>query len=243
MRTGMPPLCVAALLSVVVAPSADGARQRVDLGPAAPGQTVRIPFKAPRRDHNTTATRVTIGEREAAIAHSEPGRVTVYVPKLSPGELSVRVYAGRRRVAADQIEIVAPFRRSFVFARRGEEIELLRVTSTSSEPTRNVRSMDARLSFDLVDDSGHLLYATSVLDPSEVPAETFTPAREGDTVSVGRVGVEHRSVFPVQLPAVPGATELRVYRAPAGLDIFSPEGRRQRILLRRFPLETGEGAP
>ena len=241
MRTRMPPLCVAAWLFTIIVCAAAGA-SRVGVGSAAPGQSITIPFDVSNRDRGATATRVTVGDREAPIALSEPGRVTVYVPALPPGEVSVRVYADRVLVASDRIEIVVPPRRSFLFARSGEEIELLRVRPTSSEASHNVRSMEARLSFDLVDGSGTLLYSTSVLDPSEGSAESFTRSEEGTALSPGHTRVEHRSVFPVQLPAMPTATEIRVYRAPAGLDIFTPEGRAQRILLRRFPLVKGEGA-
>lgn len=241
MRTRMPPLCVGVWLFTIIACATAVASQGVDLGSAAPGQAVTIPLDALRRTQNDGVTRVTIGGRDAAIALAERGRVIVYVPVLPPGEVPVRVYAGNTLVASNRIEIVASPRRSFLFARSGEQIELLRVRPTSSEASRNVRSLEPRLSFDLVDSTGTLLYSTSVVDPSEASAESFTRSEEGSAVSLGQARVEHRSVFPVQLPAMPAATELRVYRAPAGLDIFTPEGRAQRILLRRFPLEK-EGA-
>jgi hypothetical protein len=245
MRTPMPPLCVIALLFVVIGGATADAEEPADLGSAnlgsaAPGQTVTIPFQAPKRPQDAVATRVTIGGRDAPIARSEAGFVTVYVPNVAPDELAVRVYVGIVAINPGRITVVSPPYRRFLFAREGNGLEIVRVAPTAGEPDGNVRSMDARLSFDLVDGSGRLLYSTSVLDPAATLNESFAPAAGGGPMALGRSRVEHRSVFPVRLPAVSGARELRVYRAPAGLDIFGSEGRQQRILLRRFALRGGE---
>jgi len=158
--------------------------------------------------------------------------IELWVPVLPVGDTTVSIYQGSNLLGRRRLEIRDALTRRLMLEYRDEGIRLIRSTPVASPPTGHVRSRDGRLSFDLVNEVGAVIYSGTVLDPSQVRAEVMTASPDTPGASVlGRGEYERSGVIFVDIPTPPNNATLRVYRAEVDADLFTVEGRTLRHLI------------
>jgi hypothetical protein len=173
------------------------------------------------------------GDGSRVPARATPdGDVEVVVPALPAGENTVSVFQGQRRLGRGRLNVLDAATRQLAIAYGREGFTLLRSTPAAGPPTGHVRSRQPRLSFDLINAQGAVVYSGTVVDPSQVPGEVLTQATSaGGPAWIGRGGTEQEGLILIRVPTPPGPVTLKVYRAPEKLDLFTTDGRAGRRLV------------
>jgi hypothetical protein len=155
------------------------------------------------------------------------------VPMLDPApQAEVVVYADGRRIVAGRISILPTISRRLVFAFEGDSLRLLRALPSADAPAAHVRTARPRLSIDLVNEHGVLIYSATVLHPLKTPAEGFYltegEGKERTTLGIGRAEAPEAVTFSVDIPNPRVPVSVVVYDVPENVDVLTDEGREQR---------------
>jgi hypothetical protein len=241
---GRPVVRALVLISLVTAHLASEsksalARIRVSQESARPGESIQVDVRGKRVATNEPIRALFDDGVRAPARFTGEGQLEVTVPLLPVGESTVAVYQGRRLLGRGTLEIRDASTRRLMFSYGPEGIALVRTTRSAGSPTGHTRSRGARLSFDLVNANGAVVYSATIPDPGQARPEVLTqPLAAGGPVVIGRGLPETAGIFFLEIPTPPGRVSLRVYRADGSLDLFTAQGRSQ-----RRPLATVEVTP
>jgi hypothetical protein len=175
--------------------------------------------------------RVTIGGQPTRVSRVLSNTdLDVVVPMQAPGNVDVRLRDGSTTTTASAtFAVLDTDCRRFVMRMTGNQVEILRVEPCFDTADREVATLNPRLSFDLVDEAGSVVYTASIPHPLETHSEVFS--RSGSSATIGRRDPPASAVFWVRFPNLPNARALVVYRVPAGLNIKDQINRDSRVPL------------
>lgn len=220
-----------ALAASLVVQAESFARVRLSQESARPGDPVLVQLRD-QHVRGEEPIRAEFGNGTPAPARMTPeGDIEVIVPVMPAGETTLSVYQGQKLLGRGTIDIRESATRLLTISYGPDGLRLLRTSPATGPPTGYVRSRQPRLSFDLINAQGAVVYSGTVLDPAEVRGEVLTQASAGGPVQIGRGAIEASGVVFIEVPTPPGPVSLRVYRAAASIDLFTNEGRAQRRLI------------
>jgi hypothetical protein len=227
---------VVTVLAVTLIAQTDAfARIRLSQESARPGDPVLVQLRD-EQIRGEEPIRAMFGKDTPAAARLTPdGDIEVIVPMIPAGESSLSIYQGQNLLGRGTMEVRESATRLLTISYGPDGIAFLHESPGMGTPTGHVRSRQPRLSFDLINARGAVVYSGTILDPAETRAEVLTQASaNGGPMQVGRGALETSGVIFVEVPTLPGPASLRVYRAAANLDLFTTEGRGQRRLIGTF---------
>jgi hypothetical protein len=194
-----------------------------------PGDELAIHSPAASFVDNTTIE-VKFGDViSSAIRVDDSHSIGVAVPVLEPGPVKVVVRDRGDLVGEAEVTIVRhPLRRLRLVLRNGE------VTIENAYPYNGeygqIAKTGRRISYDVLDESGALVYSGAISHPAESTLEVFgDPALEEGIQRVERG--ESSMQFLVRIPNLEGRTTIRFYEAGPELDLTDPDDRALRELL------------
>jgi hypothetical protein len=207
----------------------------VEPASARPGTTVRI--RASRPVFQSPNPSVQIGGRPAALVRrGSDHEVDVIVPVADAGRSRVRVGSGgwsrRGRVTllpAPSVELL--------IALEGSSVKLVRATPRAGEATARALRDQARLSYDVINRLGGLVYTGVIVDPTRREVFDGPDAKNANLHGTAPSG---SAVFAVKVPNVPGRFSVKLYRLGAGIDLATEAGRAQRVPLGELTVEKKE---
>lgn len=180
--------------------------------------------------------RATVGKRPARVRVVNDKLIAVRVPGLEPGAADVVVTSGNRAFKRATVMIRDTPGRSLRIVTDGKSFRLRDVRPSRDAFTGNVRSSQPRLSFDVIGQNGVAVYRASVVSPIASGGEYFSIDGTSPRVNIGRVAPPRGAEFAIRIPTPPPGTILRVYAVPAGVDVSTEEGRKQRTFLQEVVL-------
>lgn len=227
-------------LSIVVVLCACPRQHEATFFPASVGpcESLRIQIASADLD-STSHTRVTIAGQTAPVVRVVSSHVLeVIVPRLpAQTDAPVAVFSGNQQVGTGELQILDAAALRLVLTVDKNTYSVVRSTPSGDAPTGHVRDMGARLSIDVLTGQGTLIHSATILDPSQTPMERFVPAGDPQgSVRAGRRSVPGPKAFAVTIPATAEGASIRIYRAPAGLDVMTEDGRAKRSLLATLEL-------
>ncbi len=166
--------------------------------------------------------RVAVGGQPAHVSRVISNTdIDVVVPMQPPATVEVHVSDGDHIIALATFSVLDTNCRRFVMSMEANHVKLLRVEPCFDNVDGDVATLNPRLSFDLVDNAGHVLHTVSIPHPLETPTEVFS--RSGKEATIGRTSAPSHAVFWIRMPNLPNAHTIRVYRVAAGLDLKDPQ--------------------
>ncbi len=201
---------------------------------APPGAVLRVQTRTNLQNQKHLSA--TVGDKPALVRVIDERTADVLVPWLDPGEAALVLTAGKREIGRAKVTILDTATRRVQLSIDRDGIELQRVERSADDTTPNVRSNRRRISFDLVNDRDGLIYSGSVLHPLSTGGEVITARGSDQPAIASRIEAPDSTTFSLNIPRPPQGAVLRVYDVPPGVDITTPDGREQRILIRSLAL-------
>lgn len=221
--------------SLLVSCTTDDRELSITVSPAevASGSAVTI------RAENTSFSdirdvEVTFEGRSAAIIRIiDSSSVGVLVPKLEPGEAQVALKFQKKFYRTATVTIIPPPLRRVFLAMEGDEITIKRVrpyNGAYDTPAKTGR----RLSYDVLDGEGRLLYTCAIPYPDTTEIEVFT--RSGGR-QPKRLLPPGPTSFVIKIPYVDSLTRVVFFDVDGEVDLGEPEGRRSRTRITEIEIE------
>lgn len=201
---------------------------------APPGAVLRVQTRINLQNQKDLSAAV--GDKPALVRVIDNRTADILVPWLDPGHAELVLMAGKRRIGRAKVTILDTATRRVRLSIEKDGVELQRMERSADVFTPNVRSNRRRISFDLVNDRDGLIYSGSVLHPLSTGGEVISARGSDEPVIASRIEAPDSTTFSLSIPRPPQGAVLRVYDVPPGLDITTPEGREQRILIRSLSL-------
>lgn len=223
-------VCAAAWLGGCATP-----RLAVEPAAARPGMIVRVSSTGPvfRKGEGGE---VRIAGRPASIVRTVSEReVHVLVPAVEAGAAQVTLGSGGR--SAGSVTVLPAPSVELVVSMEDKKLTLVRATPRAGEVETRVSPDQARLSFDVVNEQGGLVFTGAVADPTR--REVFDGPNARDAVLRGAPRSK-KAVFAVKVPNVPGRFTVKFYSVAAGVDLKSAQGRAGREPLGEIVVERKE---
>ncbi len=182
--------------------------------------------------------RVLVG-RDAAYARVTGNNdAEVMVPiRAATGNVPVRIFDGTRLRGTAPLTVLEPRCVRLVMGISATGLKVIGREPCADAVTRDVPSLEERISFDAVDGAGHLLHTGSVVNPLKSGRETF--ARGTGTASAERIPPSTEAVFWVQIPNLPQLDNVRFYSVPRGVSLADSLGRQDRVPIQLQSLPQG----
>lgn len=203
----------------------------VNLGQASPGSAVTVTADKAVFEGANPAN-VTIGGQAATIQSVVSGtEAIVTVPNLSAGAAEVRlVEIGKAPGAPGQLTILAAPAQRLILRFGANQVLLLSAQAAIGGVGENAREEGRRISYDVLDSQGRVLFTGAVVHPTLGRAEVFDPLGQG-MFSPHQVAVSPSAAFAVKIPNLGGATRVQFFDAAAELDLGTAAGRAARVFL------------
>jgi hypothetical protein len=202
---------------------------------AWPGDKVRLHQNHGGFSHFDTL-RVVVGRHAAYTRLIGDEDADVMVPlRASRGPQEVRLFDGGREIASTQLALRRAHGLRVVLKIEGGTISVLRTEPCGNDFTGDVPSLASRLSFDIIDDPGNVLYTGSILHPLNTEGEVFS--RSGSDANASRVPPPTTTTFWVRVPNQPSARDIRVYDVAPGISLADSAGRASRQQLGTLALK------
>ncbi len=229
-RTGIVMICVAIALGMCIV-DAFAARLRVMQDSARPGDAILVDLGRQRVTKQNPFRAVFGDSVSGPVRQVDNDQLEIVVPLLPVGESTVSVYQGNRLLGRGVLQIHDTQSRRLTLAYSASGIQLVGKTRSAAPLTGHVRSRQPRLSFDLVNAQGAVVYSGTILDPQRVNGEVPTGVYDGGRATIGRPKSTPSTILFVDVPTPPGPVTIIFYRAEANLDLFTTEGRGKRTPL------------
>ena len=171
------------------------------------------------------------GQTRAPALFANDSAIEVIIPMLPVGETLLALYQGNTLLGRHTLQILDAAARRLIFSYEGDHITLLQTTRSTSLPTRHVRSDDERLSFDMLNSNGVVVYSGTIINPSRARPEVLVQSNPTGSVLIGRTAPDRNGLFIVDIPTPPNSVTLRIYRVEPDIDLFTADGRSRRTLL------------
>jgi hypothetical protein len=198
---------------------------------ASPGSMVTVTVDKPVFK-GETAPIFTMGNRNAILqSFVDETQAIVIVPELSPGAVEVRIVeAGKTPGAPGQLTVLAAPVQRLVLLFGNNQVQLLSAQPGTGGFGENARESGRRISYDVLDGQGRVIFPGAVIHPTLGRAEVFEPLEEGN-FAMRQVVVSPSAAFALKIPNLNGATKVQFYDASADLDLGTAEGRKGRVFL------------
>jgi hypothetical protein len=198
---------------------------------ASPGSTVTVTTDKPAFKGDTAPT-ITIGG-QSAITQSvvSETQAIVVVPQLAPGAAEVKIVeAGKNPGSPGQLSILsAPIQR-LVLTFGNNQVQLVSAQPGTGGFGESARESGRRISYDVLDGQGRVIFTGAVIHPTLGRAEVFESLADGK-FSIRQVAVSPSAAFALKIPNLGGPTNVQFYDAAADLDLGTAEGRKGRVFL------------
>ena len=234
MMVRSPIAIVFALALAIVSSTAQRSVARIETPQtfARPGDVIQLKIEDEHWEPNRPMHAVFDHDVRASVRSIGHDIVELWVPVLPVGDTTVSIYQGDNLLGRRRLEIRDTTTRRLMFEYRDEEFRLVRSIPVASPPTGHVRSRDGRLSFDLVNELGAVIYSGTILDPTQVRGEVMISSPNPSGASVlGRGEYERSGIIFVDIPTPPNNATVRIYRAGEDVDLFTVRGRTLRHLV------------
>ncbi|HSW47232.1 MAG TPA: IPT/TIG domain-containing protein [Phycisphaerae bacterium] len=179
-----------------------------------------------------TTPSITIGGQAATIQSvADPTQAVVIVPNLSPGAAQVRVVeAGKTPGAPGPLTVLSAPVTRLILSFGSNQVNLVSAQPATGGFSENARESGRRLSYDVLDSQGRIIFTGEVIHPTLGRAEVFEPLDQGKFV-LRHVAVSPSAAFALKIPNLNGATKVRFHDASADLDLGTAAGRAGRVFL------------
>lgn len=214
---------VAMIAIAVGAAMASGCAPRLTVDPEAarPGAAVRLRAEQPLFREGTQP-RVRINGKPATVLRRVSDQeVDVLVPAIGPGSARVAV-AGS---GGGRVTVLASPSLELVMSLKDGKVALVRATPRAGEAHSRVLRDQPRLSYDVINQQGGLVFSGVIADPGR--REVFDGPNAAGAVLHG-APPDRETVFAVKVPHVAGRFTVKFYQVPAGADLATETGRTQR---------------
>lgn len=202
---------------------------------ARPGQKIHL-HQDNGRFKSYDSLRVAIGPRIAYVRVVGNNDADVMVPiDTPPGGTPVRLLDGHEVKATTKLTVDPPDCLQLVMRVTGGVVQVLRVDPCRGRVDGDVPSLSDRLSYDLVDAGGRVLFSGSILHPLKEGDEAFS--RSGSSATVSRAAARSTTEFRIRVPPLTGTQNILVYDAAAGLNLADSTDRANRVLLESIQVQ------
>jgi len=224
----MPPRTVAVLCSLLLLPALAGCSRKTSLKPdlalASAGQPVTILLDPPVKD--ASAVRARWGKQIIPILRTDKGMIQFIMPRGDTDSVVVEMLDGSRSLGSFAIRRQPEPAQRLLLSLDGETVTLRDRVPSNDAASVDARTRRTRLSFDVVNRHGTVVYSASIPHPAFEPVESFIV--EGNDAHARTVTRTGPVVFPVWIPAHRDTVRLYVYEAAPGLDLMDSDGRARR---------------
>ena len=202
---------------------------------ARPGQKIQL-HQDNGRFQTYDSLRVVVGPHAAYVRLLGNNDADVMVPIFTPaGSAIVRLMDGQNVKGTAKLAVKPPDCVQLVMRVTGGVVQVVRVEPCRGGIRGDVPSLSERLSYDLVDGNGRLLYTASILHPLKEGNEVFS--RSGSSASVSRAPASSSAVFKIRVPVITDARDILLYDAAAGLNLADSTDRSNRVLLESIQVQ------
>jgi hypothetical protein len=154
--------------------------------------------------------------------------IVVKIPRLDPGPVVVTVRDRGSLVGIGGVDIMPPSKKRLYLTYDNGDIAL-RLQQPYTGHFDKPFPGEPRLSYDVLDDNGNLLYTNALRLPGSRGDEVLgDPSDGGGSHRILRSG---RIPFGVKIPYHDGTTIVRFYDVPVGSDLNDPQDRANRTLI------------
>jgi hypothetical protein len=197
---------------------------------ASPGQALHVRYKDPVFD-KANKIEIAFGDIPGhVIKVIDPNTIKVLVPPLPVGSVEATVRVDGSVLGMVKLSVEHPPSLRLFFTRSGDQLELVRVEPHTGSfypaPTSG-----RRLSYDVLDETGELLYTSAVSHPATTEMESFD-----EDGTIRRVPAPGPESFFIKIPYFKGTLRIRLLEADPGLNLADPDDRERRRLLREFAI-------
>ena len=198
---------------------------------AAPGETLGIRLGSFRG--NINGIRVTMDGTPVHVLRAAGSEIDVIVPPGTAESTTVAVHDGDRTVATLGLRLLRPRSKRLLLSFDRSGATLVRATPSNHPPTGYARTRRTRLSFDVVNRNGVVVYSGSIRHPARQRVEQFSGSETGGAASFATESGQ-KIVFPLYLPFPEDSVRIDLYEAGPGLDLKSDDARRRRKLVKQI---------
>lgn len=198
---------------------------------ASPGSVVTVTADKSVFEGASSAGVIIGGESATIQSTLSATQALVVVPNIAAGAAEVRVVeAGKTPGAAGPLTVLAAPATRLVLSFSGNQVQLVETLPASGGIGESAREGGRRLSYDVLDGQGRILFTGELIHPTLGRAEVFDPLDQG-LFAPRQVAVSPSAVFALKIPNLGGATKVRFYDATADLDLGTAAGRAGRAFL------------
>ncbi len=204
---------------------------RVDPDAASPGMHVALTTDQPVFNAKKPP-RVQVGKQAAKIAETTSAtQASIVVPNVAAGDADVRLLQGEKEIGRPaRLRILPPQSERLTLAFADGRVKLIDAAPRAGGYTEGAREAGHRLSYDLVNEKGVVVFTGSILHPTLGRVEVFDETADGKRVIHGE-RAHARATFVLKIPYLPGRATVRFYDVPADVNLASEDGRKARTFL------------
>ena len=202
---------------------------------AAPGQTVHVSYREPAFTKRDTID-VTFGDKRGHVVKIiNQSTIEVLVPRLRAGTVTVTVRTDRGVLGTATLKVIHPPLLRIFVSTSGGRLAVDRIQPYTGSLGESAAG-GLRLSYDVVTDSGDLLYTAAIRHPATAEMESFD--EDGNIRRIPSLGF---APIVIKIPYVESSFRLQLFEADPGLNLMDPKDRDERRLLQEFTIpEEGE---
>ena len=205
---------------------------------ATPGMIVRVTTDKTAFPSERPA-RIEMGSQTATIQQVvSVTEADALVPNLPAGQVQVQVREpGKKPGSAGQLTILPASSQQLILSFQNNSVSLMRAQPRAGEASRAAEQDQRRLSFDVLNAQGGLVFTGAVVHPTLGRLEIYDEPRPGERV-LRVMPPEQQAVFAIKVPTIPsgGAATIKFYDVPPGVDLTTSPGRAARTLLNEIKL-------
>jgi len=205
---------------------------------ASPGMIVELKSDRSFADLGS-ALRVEMGKTVATVQRKVGAtEVEILVPNLPPGKVQVRLREeGKRASGAVPFEVLPAQALQVVLSMEGNQIRPVSVTPRGSQYATPAERDQRRLSYDVINDQGGLVFSGEIVHPVEGRKEIFDEPEPGQRIIRGATE-QHAGVFVIKIPNLPAKSfTIRFFDVPPSLDLSTLEGRKGRRFINEIKIK------
>jgi hypothetical protein len=204
---------------------------RVEPDSASPGMRVQITSNQPVFNVKEPP-RVQVGKQPAKIAETtSTTEVSIIVPNLESGDADVQLLQDDKKLGKPaRFKVLPAQSQRLILTFANDRVKLVDAAPRAGGYVEGAREGGRRLSYDLVNDQGAVMFTGSVLHPLGGRSEVFDETPNGKRI----INSQHphaQATFVLKIPNVPGGVKVRFYDVLPGVDLASEQGRTVRVLL------------
>jgi hypothetical protein len=196
---------------------------------ASPGMTIELKTDGPVAGLGSS-TRVLMGKQVVSIQQvTGNSEAEILVPSLTPGKVQVRLQEkGKRAGVGVPFEVLPANAIQVVLSWHEGDVKQVSVTPRGSQYASRVDPGQRRLSYDVYNEKGGLVFSGEMIHPMLGHAEVFDEPEPGKKIIRGAQGHKDNLII-LKVPNIPGQTfTIKFFEAPPNADLRTVQGRDQR---------------